>query len=430
MLGEDGAPAGSLLEHVQSHPESLGSGATAAGDIPFLLKVLSVNIALSIQAHPDLALAGELHAARPDLYKDANHKPEMAVALGTFEALCGFRPVSELRAHAAGVPELAAVLGDAAVNGLCSADAGVAATKAAFGALMTADDALVKAQLDRLVARLSAGPDAFNVLSEPLRALLLRLAEQYPGDAGIFCALVLNYLVLADGEAIFLPANTPHAYLAGDCVECMASSDNVVRAGLTPKYRDIGTLLRMLDYASSPPDQLVLRGSKDAGSADGVVARTFKPPVNEFLLQVVSVAPGVADVAAEAVTGPSILIFTAGAADIKGALMRCRLFLLTVWRRCWKGRRGARGVFAGADRDVDHGIGSGRHVPPRILRQLPLGTISSIYRYIILCHCINMVIHTSACIHAPFHYNIISIHCILTCIEATISKRLSFPAKN
>ena len=66
-------------------------------NLPFLFKVLSVNKALSIQAHPDKKHAEELHKARPDIYKDSNHKPEMAIALTDFEGLCGFRPLSQIQ---------------------------------------------------------------------------------------------------------------------------------------------------------------------------------------------------------------------------------------------------------------------------------------------------------------------------------------------
>jgi mannose-6-phosphate isomerase len=68
--------------------------------------------------------------------------------------------------------------------------------------------------------------------------LLLRLNNQYPQDIGILVSLLLNYYTLEQGQALVLAANEPHAYLSGDCVECMATSDNVVRAGLTPKFKD------------------------------------------------------------------------------------------------------------------------------------------------------------------------------------------------
>ena len=51
-------------------------------------------------------------------------------------------------------------------------------------------------------------------------------------------------------------ANEPHAYIYGDCIECMALSDNVVRAGLTPKFRDVNTLCSMLTYNTAKPNMV------------------------------------------------------------------------------------------------------------------------------------------------------------------------------
>jgi mannose-6-phosphate isomerase len=81
-----------------------------------------------------------------------------------------------------------------------------------------------------------------------LEHVILRLHKDYPADRGVLCPLLLNYIILQPGEAFFMGPNEPHAYISGDCVECMALSDNVVRAGLTPKFRDVNTLLRMLQY--------------------------------------------------------------------------------------------------------------------------------------------------------------------------------------
>jgi mannose-6-phosphate isomerase len=39
------------------------------GNLPFLFKVLSIEKALSIQAHPDKKKAAALHSAKPDIYK-------------------------------------------------------------------------------------------------------------------------------------------------------------------------------------------------------------------------------------------------------------------------------------------------------------------------------------------------------------------------
>lgn len=78
--------------------------------------------------------------------------------------------------------------------------------------------------------------------------LVLRLEKQYPTDVGVIATFFLNHVKLAPGEALFLGANEPHAYIFGECIECMATSDNVVRAGLTPKHRDVQTLCSMLTY--------------------------------------------------------------------------------------------------------------------------------------------------------------------------------------
>lgn len=78
--------------------------------------------------------------------------------------------------------------------------------------------------------------------------LILRVEKQYPGDIGVIAAFLLNQVKLNPGEALYLGADEPHAYIYGECIECMATSDNVVRAGLTPKNRDVQTLCSMLTY--------------------------------------------------------------------------------------------------------------------------------------------------------------------------------------
>lgn len=98
-------------------------------------------------------------------------------------------------------------------------------------------------QITRLIDRLNS---LSNISS--LDKLILRLNDDYPLDKGIMCPLFLNYLNLRPGEGFFMEANVLHAYLSGDCVECMALSDNTIRAGLTPKFQDVDTLLEMLSY--------------------------------------------------------------------------------------------------------------------------------------------------------------------------------------
>jgi mannose-6-phosphate isomerase len=188
-------------------------------DLPYLFKVLSIAKALSIQAHPDKTLAKELHKNFPQHYKDDNHKPEMAIALTDFEAFCGFKPLEEIAACLEKVPEFATVAGKsvtdefiATVTAKKDVTTNKAALKKLLNAVMTADTSLVKTQLSALVERFSKT----NPKKGSLEELVVRLDQQYPGgDIGCFTMMLLNYVQLKSGEAMFLRANMPHAYLSG-----------------------------------------------------------------------------------------------------------------------------------------------------------------------------------------------------------------------
>lgn len=115
-----------------------------------------------------------------------------------------------------------------------------------LAAFMDCPAGLATEALLTLVARLTSEKNARTLSA--LEELLLRLHEQYPGDVGVFTPLLMNYLQLQPGESFFIGANELHAYVSGECVECMALSDNVVRAGLTPKFKDVETLCNMVVY--------------------------------------------------------------------------------------------------------------------------------------------------------------------------------------
>lgn len=184
-------------------------------NLPYLFKVLSVGTALSIQAHPDKKLAEKLHAERPDIYKDGNHKPEMAIASSPeFETLCGFRPVAEIKNLCMKqFPEMQVVLGKEGYQRLFSTEPTDQREwlRLAFSLLMHASEESVAAGLKALKTRLANRELNYGSLEE----LILRLDSQYPNDVGCWCPLVLNYVVLKEGEALFLGANEPHAYLNG-----------------------------------------------------------------------------------------------------------------------------------------------------------------------------------------------------------------------
>uniref|UniRef100_A0A9I9CLJ8 mannose-6-phosphate isomerase n=1 Tax=Cucumis melo TaxID=3656 RepID=A0A9I9CLJ8_CUCME len=241
------------------------------GDLPFLFKVLSIEKALSIQAHPDKDLARSLNEAQPSIYKDDNHKPEMALALTRFEALCGFISskrderssnqdvdsafwliVHELKAVLSSVPEIVELVqcADAEKFSHDSEQDGKEKVKqlfeSIFSQIMSSNKGLVREAVCKLKRRLSLEKKKRQLSAK--EQLILRLESQYPADVGILAAFFLNYVELKPGEALYVGPNEPHAYISGECIECMATSDNVVRAGLTSKKRDVQALLSMLNY--------------------------------------------------------------------------------------------------------------------------------------------------------------------------------------
>ena len=301
-----------LSQHLTDSPSLLGSfqGQGPQGQLPFLFKVLSVHKPLSIQAHPNKALAAELHSKHPDLYPDPNHKPEIAIALTPFQALCGFRPLEQICRNIEENPELLAIVGLDSLEAIKTANSEndcKASLKACFTKLFTSDVELIKSQLETLVARLESD-------SHPLKELILSTQQHFPCDVGIFCCFFLNHLTLQPGEAIFLAANEPHAYLHGDCIECMACSDNVVRAGLTPKYIDKEILCEMLTYACRPAaDNKFHPTTLSACSFIDV----YDPPVPDFSVRSVAPPLPVKNFSLPALPGPSILLVIRGAAKLQ-----------------------------------------------------------------------------------------------------------------
>ena len=228
----------SQLETGETLPSFLAS--QHLPELPFLFKVLSVGQALSIQSHPNASLARQLHAARPQVYKDANPKPEMAIALTAFSALLGFRTWSEITASLAEFPDLARAVGTASLAETALSDADK--TRFCYTNLMRLDTGTVTVLIGSVLASGNS--------KQPLVQLVQQLQETYPGgDVGVLSVFFLNFLELSPGEAIFIPADTPHAYLAGEILECMQNSDNVIRGGLTPKFKDVDVLIESLNYS-------------------------------------------------------------------------------------------------------------------------------------------------------------------------------------
>lgn len=240
----------------------------------------------------------------------------MVLPLTPFEALVGFVSPAELAASLAAVPELAGVVGAEACGAAAAAAAQPGGSPAATAALRASFAQLMRSALDAhgpavaaLAARLGAEQAAGRALAAR-EALVLRLSQQYPGDVGVLSSYFLNYLQLQPGQGCALAANEPHAYLSGECVECMATSDNVVRAGLTPKLRDLDTLTSMLTYSQAPVAVL-------AGEPAGEGLRTYAPPFDEFALDSIALAAG-AELALPPLPGPAVILVTEGNAGAAG----------------------------------------------------------------------------------------------------------------
>jgi mannose-6-phosphate isomerase len=304
-----------LERWLAADPAALGGRAS----LPFLLKVLAAAHPLSLQAHPDLGRAAAGFAAENARgvpidaphrnYKDALHKPELIVALRDgFEALCGFR---ELAATDALLGELVASAPDPAAAARIDLLRGmVAAPDGLRDTVRILLEQLPGGLLDALVVSAAApGSGAFDAE----RALVGRLAEEYPGDPGVAVALLLNLVTLDAGEALYLPAGNIHAYLRGIGVELMAASDNVLRGGLTPKHVDVPELLEVLEFEPRPVPWLT---PTDLGGGLSL----FVPDVPDFeLLRVDLTDEPAGQESSFRLPGPGIAIATDGSVRIDGA---------------------------------------------------------------------------------------------------------------
>ncbi|MFD3665360.1 mannose-6-phosphate isomerase, class I [Streptomyces sp. NPDC058659] len=309
MGAHPGAPSrterGPLNELIAADPvRELGEPSVAkfGPRLPFLLKVLAAGAPLSLQVHPDLAQARAGFAAEEAagipvdaphrMYKDANHKPELICALTPFEGLCGFRAPTE-------AADLIAALGVDSLKpyvDLLHAHPEEAALREVLTALLTAD----REEMAHTVAEAAAAADRLGGAHAPFAAL----AHHYPSDPGVIAAMLLNHVLLQPGEALYLGAGVPHAYLDGMGVEIMANSDNVLRCGLTPKHVDVPELLRVVRF--EPNDAGVLRPEASPSGEE-----VYDTPIDEFRLSRFVRAEDAAPTDVTAPT-PQILLAVAG----------------------------------------------------------------------------------------------------------------------
>jgi mannose-6-phosphate isomerase len=277
----------SLRELISLHAEAVLGKAVIrvfGSELPFLFKVLAAAAPLSIQVHPskEQAIAGftkeEMQAiplnAANRCYKDANHKPELLVALSPFSLMLGFKPFTAIKKQLSALncgDRLSAVLAEAEKQ---KADKRLSSF---FTQLMGLSDQERK----RITARIA---DQTEARQEPEYRWLQRLHELYPSDIGVLSPLILNVIELEYGSAVFLPAGVLHSYLEGFGLEIMANSDNVLRCGLTPKHIDVAELLKVVIFQETKPNIIL----PVKNSAYEVI---YEIPVKEFRLSRIMVEP-------------------------------------------------------------------------------------------------------------------------------------------
>ncbi|MBC3842574.1 mannose-6-phosphate isomerase, class I [Streptacidiphilus sp. 4-A2] len=332
--GDGPQPLNTLID---ADPEAELGAATVSRfgpTLPFLLKILAAGEPLSLQVHPDLARAQAGFAAEEARgvpldafdrnYKDANHKPELICALGEFVGLCGFRRPAET----AQLLEALAVPALAPLARVLREKPETEALREVLSTVLTADPETTAATVRQTVEALGQAAKAVEAgdttgsavanLPVSIQSSLdsyAAIGRYYPEDAGVIAALLLNHIRLAPGEALFLGAGIPHAYLTGLGVEILANSDNVLRCGLTPKHVDIPELLEVVNFVSDEPDILRPIPLPDADGEE-----LYPAPIDEFRLARFTLGGGAAP-QHRRVPGatPQILLCTEGTAVLTDA---------------------------------------------------------------------------------------------------------------
>ncbi|EGR3360649.1 mannose-6-phosphate isomerase, class I [Vibrio parahaemolyticus] len=278
----------SLCDVIASNPDYWLGKETKENfsSLPFLVKVLAAEEPLSIQVHPskkaaELGFAKEneqgipLDAANRN-YKDANHKPELVYALTPYLAMNGFREFAQIVANfdALNLPVLEGLFQP------FKQDPNPRTLAEFFAAILALEGELKAQAIGQLLSSLKMiDKDHFAYQAS---LLISRFSHLYPEDVGLFAPLFLNVIELQPGEAMFLYAETPHAYIHGLGVEVMANSDNVLRAGLTPKHIDVEELVANTNFESVKYEDLLMEGSVDLGRT------TFNTPVDDFNVDVLT----------------------------------------------------------------------------------------------------------------------------------------------
>ncbi|MDP2862143.1 MAG: mannose-6-phosphate isomerase, class I [Desulfobacterales bacterium] len=275
----------SLSGLIKKYPvEILGENCAKkyGGELPFLFKVIAASGPLSIQAHPNRTMAKKGFKRENRLgipldssgrnYRDNNHKPECLCAISGFEALCGFRGVSEtvrlLKKTCPGTlkKQINELKNNTNPSGL----------KSFFTSIMTMDSDRKKSIVSEAFRNAGIFAD-----ENPAFKWVSVIAGKYPSDIGAIAPLFLNYVHLEPGQAMFIQTGQLHAYLEGVALELMADSDNVIRGGLTPKHVDVQELLNIVKFKQLKTGIIFPEKNRNES--------IYKTPAGEFVLSAINV---------------------------------------------------------------------------------------------------------------------------------------------
>ncbi|CAK2460746.1 Mannose-6-phosphate isomerase [Vibrio crassostreae] len=258
------------------------------GELPYLFKVLAAETPLSIQVHPskkkaqlgferENKLGISLDASNRN-YKDPNHKPELVYALTFYKAMNGFRPIQQI-IELFKEAEISAL--DIEISAL-AINPNSEGLKVFFTSVMTLEGERKKLALEQLYSAYERRPK--TAMGREALQYSKGFEQHYVDDIGLFSPLMLNTIELAPGEAMFLHAETPHAYIEGTGLEIMANSDNVLRAGLTPKFIDVPELIDNTCFETTDIEVIKLKPIEKEDKL------SFPIPVDDFGFDILSVS--------------------------------------------------------------------------------------------------------------------------------------------
>ncbi len=278
-----------IIKIIEESPNDILGKKTAAkfnNRLPYLFKILAAAKPLSIQAHPNKAMAVKGYDqenknripidAHNRNYKDNNHKPELICALTPFWALNGFRKIKD-------IIRLLEQINYKGLNGynVLKKEQNFQAFKHFFNELMIMQPVLQKNIIEQAVKN-AENLSNDNIIFE----WIVKLNNEYPLDVGVLSPILLNLIYLKPEQAMFLQAGTLHAYLGGTCIELMANSDNVLRGGLTPKHVDVPELLKNLDF-NTQDVKIILPEESNIK-----YEKIYKTDADEFILSVIILKNG------------------------------------------------------------------------------------------------------------------------------------------